>query len=159
MQPALKQLLITTIVCLVFIVGVKVYLQKYQDQHLPAAEKIALTAEPDCVLVTGCEFTASGFVVALQAKNPVRVLEPFQLIVKPSGAINIETMNVNFTMQGMNMGINSFHFTRSVGNVWQTEVILPLCTQRRTDWIMDVTINTDKNKQYFLSQSVVVNAR
>ena len=67
-------------------------------------------------------------------------LVPFNVVVTSLQA-EILSMQVTFEMEGMDMGFNQYSLEQ-VGNQWRARVILPVCSQSRGDWLMNLKIKT-----------------
>jgi len=62
----------------------------------------------------------------------------------------VKSMNAVFSMNSMEMGLNKFQFKQgfhSKEDDWQSLILLPICTSKRTDWIMIINLETE-NKIY-----------
>ncbi len=74
-------------------------------------------------------------VVAMQAF-------PVQLEISTTGlqAMTVERVEIDFVMDGMNMGLNRYTLAAAGENRWHASAILPMCISRRSDWLADVKI-------------------
>ena len=74
---------------------------------------------------------------------PIRInpLKPFPVQVN-SSAKDIEVVEVIFDMPGMDMGFNRFTMRALAAGQWQTQAMLPICVQGRSDWLVTVMLRT-----------------
>lgn len=79
-------------------------------------------------VVQGC----SNSKLDVHFSQPPAILKPFVVTVKAEA----NTIEAIFEMQGMEMGLNRYRFKKINENLWQAEVILPVCVQGRSDWLM-----------------------
>jgi hypothetical protein len=108
--------------------------------------RVMLTASADCDLSQEvCTLNSEGLSVSVYSSNNVQALKPFSFQVGLDGPLadTAKGVAVHFTMVGMDMGINRFHLRRKLDQHWQGEVILPLCTKGRSDWIATVEVETE----------------
>jgi len=71
-------------------------------------------------------------------------LEKFAFEVVPQGeaARSVGEVRVDFEMVGMDMGINAYRLERLADGRYRQDIILPVCTSTRTDWIANLTIRS-----------------
>lgn len=101
------------------------------------APGVAVTL-PCTDLATGCSTRLHGREVSIGLSGPVKPLRPFQVWVKAAGA---RTVQVRFTMQGMDMGFNLYTLRADDDGVFRAHVTLPICVSGRRDWTMAVEID------------------
>ncbi len=95
-------------------------------------------AEPlqkvDCKnLIQGCDI-GIGSISFSQTPKP---LKPFVITFKNTdSSTKLSLIKAQFDMQNMQMGFNRYQFTQEKTDVWQANVILPVCMQGRADWLM-----------------------
>jgi len=102
-----------------------------------------------------CESTTekNNIAILFPKKIPYLKLFPVQVKVKNKDT-DIQKIQLQFSMQGMEMGTNSVtlkqHETNK--NQWKSNIVLPICTSARKDWLINSIIKTDKNNfnAYFL---------
>lgn len=85
--------------------------------------------------------------IELSLQRPVRYLTKFQAAARVSGFENpgINKVIIDFTMPGMDMGINRFALQEtSTPNQWQGTAILPVCITGRMDWQVKVFVATNE---------------
>ena len=85
--------------------------------------------------------------VTLTLQQPVRYLQKIELMLVVDGfeTGEITKVLVDFSMPGMQMGINRFTLKRAnIETVWQGMAIIPVCVSGRKDWQVKLYIDTDK---------------
>jgi len=101
---------------------------------------------PDCRMKgEGCLVAIDGL-GAFRVAMPERVvpLEKFAFEVVPQGeaAQSVGEVRVDFEMVGMDMGINAYRLQRLADGSYRQDIILPVCTTTRTDWMANLTIRS-----------------
>jgi len=101
---------------------------------------------------TDCAVKGEGCTVAIDGLGAFRVsmpeevvpLEKFAFEVVPQGEAARATgeVRVDFEMVGMDMGINAYRLQRLADGRYRQDIILPVCTTTRTDWIANLTIRS-----------------
>ena len=133
------------IVLLLLIVGfIFLYLQikdgKYSNQDYQTYNQYQLMTQGDCDLVeAGCQSYGDDINVLLTFQSSPSALKPFvaTLVIESPKDMQSSDVKLSFEMQGMDMGEQSFKldFAQSTGR-WEGEVILPICTSGRSDWLV-----------------------
>ncbi len=76
-------------------------------------------------------------------------LKPFIVQVRVPEKEKIEKIQLQFSMRGMQMMGNNFKMTRlrKVKNneIWQAQVVLPVCLSDRKDWLVELGVKTKEN--------------
>ncbi|MFV1982402.1 MAG: hypothetical protein ACC657_02590 [Thiohalomonadales bacterium] len=76
-------------------------------------------------------------------------LQPFIVQVRVPEKEKIEQIQLQFSMRGMQMMGNNFKMKRlkKVKNneIWQAQVVLPVCLSDRKDWLVELDVKTKKN--------------
>ncbi len=87
-----------------------------------------------CVdVVKGC--IGKGLVVIFS--QPPQVMKPFKVLVRSEA----RQVHASFAMQGMEMGLNRYVFKQAGDGEFVAEVILPVCVQGRSDWVMELELS------------------
>ena len=87
-----------------------------------------------------CTVSEAGRAVSLRLPAEIKPLTRFPVKVALEG-IDADAVVVEFTMKGMDMGLNRFGLQSGDGG-WSGEAILPVCTTGRTDWLATVEAQT-----------------
>ena len=99
----------------------------------------------DCDLVaSACKIEQQGIHYRVEFSQPPSALKSFQVklsVLQPADW-QPQTVSVSFTMPGMDMGFNT-HQLQRVDDVWQAQVVLPVCTLSRNDWHLSVVLKTE----------------
>jgi len=88
---------------------------------------------------TSCEVTAGNISYFLDFKGKPSALVPFTVNIGVPGN-QPQTIELAFEMVGMEMGFNQYYLIQNNDN-WSAEVILPICSLGRDDWVLSVKIN------------------
>ena len=97
---------------------------------------------------TVCVAAEQGYSLTLHFPEQVHYLTPFRMQVTTKGLNTsaIDAVNIEYTMVGMDMGLNRFTLSSVIdekGNVsYEGEGILPVCVSGRVDWLANVHIIT-----------------
>lgn len=107
---------------------------------------ITVATPKDCAMKgVGCDLSLGqiGHVI-VRAPTVIRPLEKFSLVVEPQGnaSKSMGAVSVDFQMVGMDMGINRYPLSRSSDGNYAQNIILPVCTTTRTDWVADLSFTT-----------------
>ncbi len=93
-----------------------------------------------------CRLSSGLDVIRLKFNETPRTMHKFFLKLNMEGFDKkIESMSVQFSMKSMDMGFNRFYIKRrnpTNNTYWQTSVLLPVCTSKRTDWEMQLEVAT-----------------
>ncbi|WP_298220642.1 hypothetical protein [Halothiobacillus sp.] len=107
---------------------------------------IAVVIPNDCTLKgVGCDLSLGQIGnVLVRAPKEIKPLKKFSLVVEPQGdaSKSMGAVSVDFQMVGMDMGINRYPLTRSSDGNYAQNIILPVCTTTRTDWVADLSFTT-----------------
>lgn len=86
-----------------------------------------------------CEIIVAGHRLEFFVEGKVKALKPFIVhIVDKDNAI--QQAKVQFEMKAMDMGINQYVFKKD-DDSWQADVVIPICTTGRRDWLVEFDIN------------------
>ncbi|HEY0269296.1 MAG TPA: hypothetical protein VGC12_08695 [Methyloradius sp.] len=99
-----------------------------------------------CVdLLRGCAIDGA----TIKFDHQPQVMQPFHLQLQTAYAENV---TASFAMGGMQMGMNRYRLLQQTPENWIAEIILPICIQARSDWLLEIQITkADVNKRYQLS--------
>lgn len=107
---------------------------------------IPVVIPTDCTMKgAGCDLSLGKIGhVLVRAPNVIKPLEKFSLVVEPQGdaSKSMGAVSVDFQMVGMDMGINQYPLARSSDGNYAQNIILPVCTTTRTDWVADLSFST-----------------
>lgn len=75
------------------------------------------------------------------------VMQPMQLVVQVP---NAKQVFVSFAMDNMEMGLNRYQLFKQAGkDLWGAEVILPVCVQGGSEWIVQLEIKRHAQTIYY----------
>lgn len=139
-------IIIATVLGTVLVVA-GVYLQGLYK--LEVDNKIPLKTVQACDLGKApCKAILGNKSVTLTLQKPIRYLQKIKLTLDIDGFEKDEVVKVlvDFSMPGMQMGINRFTLKRTgVYSVWQGMAIIPVCVTGRKDWQVKVSIDSNMN--------------
>jgi hypothetical protein len=108
----------------------------------------ALTC-PD--LLGGCPLPDAGGTLTLQFSRPPRNLQAFELRLR--GTALPARAQASFHMLGMDMGYNRYDLRPQADGSLQARVTLPICTQDRADWILQLDLDGQRWDIPFVSSN------
>lgn len=159
-----KQLLVIAVLCLSVIVAVNAWLKNIStstsspDTHIENNNVTHINVT-HCNFNKGCDVKVEDFNVMVKLSRPVVLLKPFNVDVTIKSNSTRESLSnilykptmSTFAMKHMNMGLNRFEFNKLQKNKWQAKVLLPICSQQRIDWLMEISMEAGNNKVYKLT--------
>ena len=95
-----------------------------------------------------CVAADQDYAITLYFPEQVHYLKPFRMQVTTRGFsdIEIEAVNIEYTMVGMDMGLNRFTLKSMSDDKgeqrYEGEGILPVCVSGRVDWLANANIIT-----------------
>ncbi|MCW8933351.1 MAG: hypothetical protein OQK98_01375 [Gammaproteobacteria bacterium] len=92
-----------------------------------------------------CEFEFKKAIFVLEFKGTPSGLVPFEVSVK-SKTSQPDSIELSFEMDGMDMGYNVYNL-KKFNSDWIAEVILPVCSLGRNDWLMKVKLVLEEESQ------------
>lgn len=87
----------------------------------------------------GCQARLNGSLVQLKFSGEMNPLTPFAVEVD-TGNLDVDAVTLDFKMQGMNMGVNRYRLESDGEGRWHGQVVLPVCTLTRKDWIAGLEV-------------------
>lgn len=137
-----SKLMLAGLLLLVF-AAVKLLMLAWWQKQQPQAVQAECDAVQGCTLPNGVYAKIDALVSAKQ---------PFDVVltqVPPDAA----EASVSFSMKNMDMGFNRYKLKREVDGTWAARQIrLPLCVERRSDYLMDVHIGGQVFQTAFTAQ-------
>ncbi|MCW8955768.1 MAG: hypothetical protein OQL09_02715 [Gammaproteobacteria bacterium] len=85
-----------------------------------------------------CQAKFDKYTLNLEFLDKPSALMPFRVRIE-SDSEQIDDIALDFKMPGMNMGINRYRLKKDNG-YWQNQLVLPVCTLRRNDWLLTVEL-------------------
>ncbi|BCM25839.1 hypothetical protein [Methyloradius palustris] len=144
MTNRLKWVVKAAACCLLIFALVAVYY--VQSQYSRAAFNDVPIEHVTCDdLVRGCDVDD----VHIRFDRQPQVMQPFHLYLQ---TVDAQGVSASFAMVGMQMGLNRYRFLQQSPENWIAEIILPICVQSRSDWLVDIEITKPHaTKRYQLS--------
>lgn len=134
----MKHLIWIAVVALVFVLSWLVGGMLQQDV-LPFRPMIYTPCQPVGV---ACEATFSDATLQLEFTAPVVVMSPF--IASVDSPADIPEMYVQFRMNNMDMGVQRYRLLNKGNGLWESEVVLPVCSLARSDWTAILEVQYQK---------------
>lgn len=85
-----------------------------------------------------CDIKLDGKILSIIVQGKVTPLERFSIQLRGKAAQHVV---VNMSMVDMDMGINRFVFKQKEAGLFETLVVLPVCTARRKDWLAEFYVD------------------
>lgn len=108
-----------------------------------------------------CKVEFEKFNIEISMDKNIYYLKKFNVDVwvENKEGTNIESIQIDFKMKDMNMGVNHFILNKMKSENkkqnWQGNALLPVCVTGRADWFSELTIITKQNK-YILEFPILV---
>lgn len=102
-----------------------------------------------------CKVHNDAINVGISLDENVYYLKPFQVSVwtLSKDDTDVESVQIDFKMKGMNMGVNRFFLTklnsRNDQQNWRGHALLPICVTGRADWFAELEVNTEKSNYIY----------
>ena len=143
----MKKLLLILLVILV-LVGIGYYFGSHKEVEQKPRQVLELVGSNCNPAKSICTAAKQDTSVTLYFPEKVHYLRPFRMQVTTKGISNssIESIYIDYTMVGMDMGLNRFSLmpvTDAKGQLrYEGEGILPVCVSGRVDWLANVNVVT-----------------
>lgn len=108
-----------------------------------------------------CKVELEKFNIEISMDKNIYYLKKFNvdIWVESKENTNIESIQIDFKMKNMNMGVNHFILNKMKSEnkkqKWQGNVLLPVCVTGRADWFSELAVITKQNK-YILEFPILV---
>ena len=102
-----------------------------------------------------CITETDEFKLGILFDRNIFYLNPFNVKVwtENKDDINIESVQIDFKMKNMNMGVNRFLLkkinSKDKKQKWQGKALLPICVTGRVDWFSELEVVTKQSKYIF----------
>ena len=143
----MKKLLLLLILILVA-AGVAYYIVTDKDMEQKPRHSLNMLDSNCNPSKSVCAAADQDYSITLYFPEQVHYLKPFRMRVTTKGLnkLAIDAVNVEYTMVGMDMGLNRFTLkpmTDAKGQQhYEGEGILPVCVSGRVDWLANVQVIT-----------------
>jgi len=102
----------------------------------PASEKPVVFIS-DCDLgKEKCKVNLAESELEIAIHGEIKALQIFTISIIDDDNL-IEHANVDLKMKAMDMGKNRFAFVKSGVHSWKSDVVIPVCTTGRRDWLFE----------------------
>lgn len=108
-----------------------------------------------------CNMEFSNLYIEALFDENIYYLKPFEVSVwvEKKESVEIESVQLDFKMKGMDMGVNRFNlvkgYSKNKKQLWKGKPILPVCVSGRAGWNVEISINSI-NKRYNIIFPVIV---
>lgn len=147
MRLSNRQLSLVTISVFIVFVITGAVLKRYFSSQMAPKQFLQMNVSVDCNPRTqSCLASYAKRSITLKLDESVHYLKPFQVKVFSHGFEKsvIKHITAAFSMLDMEMGLNQFKMFEIKPGQWQGQVILPVCSSGRTDWKVEVWLETDE---------------
>ena len=102
-----------------------------------------------------CKVSLDKFNLEVELDKNIYYLRPFNVTIRTEEkeSKEIKSIQINFKMKGMNMGVNRFNLLNINAaekiSAWKGNTLLPVCITERRDWFSEIEILTRKEKYIF----------
>ena len=87
--------------------------------------------------------------LSISTDHPPQIMHPFKLLINAS---EMTPTAASFAMQGMNMGLNRYRLIKQENGSWTADVILPVCIQGRSSWLLELEVEMhSKQQRYYVA--------
>jgi len=143
----------------VFIVLSVIGINSFKNTASPRQSIQLINLSPDCdPSQQACGANLQGLSITLSTSQPVSAMKLFDVKLQANG-FSQQTINkasANFVMQGMEMGLSKFNLAEMKKGIWQGQAMLPVCTSGRSDWLVEIKLET-KEQEYLAQFQLKVN--
>lgn len=124
---------------LIFLGGYGVaYFQRHSQQQ-ELSQRINYKAPTACDFnLDPCNIKVDDKNISITVHGNITPLERFNVQLQGNA---VKAAVVSVSMVDMDMGINRFVFKETAAGVFETSVVLPVCTARRKDWLAEFYID------------------
>ena len=108
-----------------------------------------------------CNVDTDDFSLNISFDEHVYYLKPFNFSIssKLKSNVEIESVQIDFKMKNMDMGVNRFMLKniniKNKFQTWKGKALLPICVTGRADWISELEVITEDTK-YIISFPISV---
>ena len=128
--------IISTLVFFVIVYFAGQFLSK--PEH--ATEQVVYIDSPKCSpAISPCKAVFDDGEIILHFLQQPSALIPFDVEVLTKD-FDAEMVSVAFVMKNMDMGVNTFNLDHHSKETWQVKAILPICSQARNDWVVELRV-------------------
>ncbi len=96
--------------------------------------------------IESCVIVIDGMELEIIVEGEIKALKPFVIHMTDKNQI-IDKALVKFNMKAMDMGVNQYEFVQIDNNNWKAEVVIPVCTTGRRDWLVEFEIDNEIKKK------------
>lgn len=124
---------------LIFLGGYGIAYFQRQSQQKNFAQRISYKVPVTCDFNSDlCDIEVDGKKLSIAVQGNIRPLERFNIQLQ--GDV-VKAAVVSTSMVDMDMGVNRFVFKETAAGVFETSVVLPVCTAQRKDWLAEFYID------------------
>lgn len=154
-----------TVILIVFIILVlSVYITNAYLVQKDNKKVIQLSIKKCNAQLNKCKVNIDDFEIGIDIDRNIEYLKTFNMKLWVENKKNnfIESIYIDFKMNGMDMGVNRFKLIRnepikfSKTQSWHGKVVLPICVTGKVDWLAKIELISQK-KQYEILVPIKIN--
>lgn len=125
------------------------------NYFLKEEKEVVVIEYSKCNLSKGeCNLFAGNEIIRVSVVGEIKALQKFE--IRLSGqSDNVLGARVNFKMKTMDMGINQYTFVKHEDGVWLAEVVIPICTAGRRDWLVELELSLKSGQKKVVFDLVI----
>lgn len=135
----MRNLLWIVVIALVFVLSWYVGGMLQQQDEKAIQPMTHLPCQP---VGSVCEAGFSDATLQIEFISPVVVMLPFTARVNTKA--NISEMYLQFRMKNMDMGEQRYRLLNKGNGLWESGIVLPVCSLARSDWIAVLEVEYQK---------------
>jgi hypothetical protein len=95
----------------------------------------------------GCNAQSGAMQWTVRIGPEAVALKSFPVSLRIAGSDEtLESARVKFVMSGMSMGLNEYQLISVDNNAWEADVMLPICTSGRSDWLAEFSVASKRKR-------------
>ena len=152
-MPLFKNNKIIISLLLIFLVALFYYLKSLKVDNREKELPVTNISVEDCVIQKQvCTIETDKFKLNISSDEKIEYLRPFNILIstETKNYSEIDKIQLDFKMIGMNMGVNRFVLktsdtkknthVRKGKQIWKGKALLPVCVSGRADWVAEVEV-------------------
>ena len=131
---------IFSIISIILLFVIVYYAGQFLSKSDYAVDPLVYIDSPKCnPAMSSCRAVFDNGEIIVHFLQQPSALTPFDVEVLTRG-FDAKKVSVTFVMNNMDMGVNAFNLDYQSKEVWRVKAILPVCSQARSDWIVEIRV-------------------